>query len=197
MALRIPLFLLLLTSTAFAGDPAKQHAWIDETSTWLKAFTPSDSSPGVREKERRRETGTMYRYQAKNEGMIRFRDGSWIYLKLHSGHDDKEIGDQVLAIDDKGKLHWNAAHVCGGITIMTDTDGGFASVEEFLAHHVENKPWVEPGSAEALEQLRIRDNLDKQRALMMQRFRQRRSQSPPGSDPGIKVLPPSKPAKQD
>lgn len=54
-------------------------------------------------------------YRLQGIGKLVFNDGSWIYLVAHSSHDNKQIGDIILAMDSNKKFYQNIGHICGGI----------------------------------------------------------------------------------
>lgn len=58
---------------------------------------------------------TIQKYRIIDSGLIRFESGEWIYITSHSEHENKKIGDIIIARDQKGNYYYNSAHVCGGI----------------------------------------------------------------------------------
>ena len=95
-------------------DPIKRQAWIDKTALYLKTVDP-DTVVEIIELRTRQADGLIYhKYKVSNEGIIKWENGDWAYIVLHSQHRDEAIGDLALAIDNKGKFYLHYGHVCGG-----------------------------------------------------------------------------------
>ena len=54
-------------------------------------------------------------YRLQGPGMIRISAEEWIYLVASSAHDNPEVGDITLGMDQKKRFYINEGHVCGGI----------------------------------------------------------------------------------
>lgn len=54
-------------------------------------------------------------YRIHEQGKIRFSNGDEIVIKLHSAHENPEVGDVVIAFAKDGKVYINTGHVCGGM----------------------------------------------------------------------------------
>lgn len=97
-------------------DPAKRTEWIKETVKKLKTFDPASLAGQKQELNFREQDGEMHQScRILNEGLVEFESGDWVYIILHSGHEQDSIGDIALAIDRKGKLFKHEGHVCGNI----------------------------------------------------------------------------------
>ena len=78
------------------------------------------------------------KYQIQgNSGLIRFSNAGWVFIVSHSSHAEEfdptdKVGDISIAIDNEGNLYKNAAHVCGGITVQSDSPFGLSTIRDFL-----------------------------------------------------------------
>jgi len=116
------LLLLLQSRSVFSQvhgtgdyDPAKRSEWIKETVKKLKAFDPATAEKKQELKFREQDGEIHQSCRILNEGLVEFESGDWVYIILHSGHEQDSIGDIALAIDRKGKLFKHEGHVCGNI----------------------------------------------------------------------------------
>ena len=96
-------------------DPAKRERWIDETAHILKNFTQNDTTRISALKTREKDGKILQSYRILGQGLINFDNGDWVYILLHSSHDNDSIGDISLAVDQKGRIFKHEGHVCGGI----------------------------------------------------------------------------------
>lgn len=97
-----------------------QKKWINETIMYLKKHDSLQLMDLAEPKISSTPEFNRISYRIINKGKIHCSGGEWIYITMHSIHEDKEIGDICLAISDKGKLFVNYGHVCGGIVHFID-----------------------------------------------------------------------------
>ena len=72
------------------------------------------------------------------KALIKLKNGDWIYIIIVSSwHYDEDGGapDLTLAIDNKGVLWRNNAHVCGGISFTSDNKKYPKSSEDFFSRY--------------------------------------------------------------
>lgn len=139
--LRTFLFGILMSATlvgllAFLGTRA-ERAWIKETISYLKLFDPETAELKYyttkdydsEKDEFSLERDVPFQMYTSDGEMHVFKDGNWIYVVIHTLHDDDDafefswgatsvsfnnIGDKVLAIDNTGSIHSTDAHFCEG-----------------------------------------------------------------------------------
>ena len=125
-ALILAIILLNLVSSAQDSDPSKISAekrelLIQETARSLKNFSPDSTVKVIAQMTTDRSGGKLIYYKVRNSGIIRLNNGDWIYIMTGSSHDNEEVGDFSLAVDNKKNIYLNEDHVCGGI-IRFETD---------------------------------------------------------------------------
>lgn len=130
-------FLLAFAVQGCKGTrPDSRAQWIQDAIWELKQFRPTvDTQLAQYDPENKC-------YYVGSRTLIRMGD-DWVYFIVHSLHQENpdriEIGDVILAIDNKGNTYSNTGHACGGIRLATKTDKGFASLEEFLSTRIDGQ----------------------------------------------------------
>ena len=118
------LSLLMLVTINLANaqhsDPSqvsaeKQNRWISETTRVLRNFSPDSTIAPVTIDKYVWENGQKISCRVIKSGIIRLENGSWIYITTTSSHENQEIGDVSMAVDDKKNIYKNMGHVCAGI----------------------------------------------------------------------------------
>lgn len=134
--------LILICLTSFADDEADKQKWKEETISYLKAISPTNTTRMA--EIQIRGAAQVLRYYIENEGLIKFGTNGWVYLKMHSScypTAKGSVGDIVLAIDQDGNLYQNDGHVCDGILLVSVTGKEFQSIQEFLNTQVVKEKW--------------------------------------------------------
>ena len=126
----------------FSGYCPKSVELIKSAIPSLQKFKPSADTPQA--KFRKSDKGYPYptyridgdgAHGAEGEGMIKFSAESWIYILLVSSwHEEENMLDITLAIDNRGNLWFNGGHVCGGITFESKLNKKAVSPEDFFNH---------------------------------------------------------------
>lgn len=111
--------------------PASRSQWISEQISILRSI---DSSAEPVESIVHDDGTITYHL---DEGLISFEDGGWVYIVTHSSHNDRSgigyIGDIAISVDHQGQLYYNTEHICGGLTIYTDSTNGVLNLKHFLS----------------------------------------------------------------
>jgi hypothetical protein len=108
---------------AFASGQHGDHATsavarqrcIDEGMAFLKNKSPADFTREIQFYEVVLGNTSALGCRVYDSGYLRLNDNEWICIVTHSAHQDPEIGDVILAMDQQGEFHISANHVCGGI----------------------------------------------------------------------------------
>lgn len=93
----------------------KQDKWIQETIREFNSFSPDSSVTAIIIDQNIWDDGQKLSCRIVKCGILRLDNGGWIYFKTTSSHENKEIGDVSMAVDDKKNIYKNMGHVCGGI----------------------------------------------------------------------------------
>lgn len=97
-------------------DQQKRNQWIKSNVRQLKKLKHEKCTKSI---EPRVVEGDDYHHKSYRlvnySGCISFPNGDWIHLISSSMHDNPEIGDITLAIDQNLRIFANEGHVCGGI----------------------------------------------------------------------------------
>ena len=124
----------------------KRNEWIQSTSKELKNIKPGDSYKKVDLKITEYNNKVKHSVRILKEGMLDLPNGNWIYITTSSSHNNPEIGDIILAIDNKRRIFYNEGHVCGGI-IHFETD----QIDELKNQRawimIQPVPFMETGAA--------------------------------------------------
>ena len=102
-------------------SPEKRNKWIKETAKELKNFKPDTSVKVILPYILDAGETKKLAYKVNKSGIINLNNGDWVYIITHSSHQDEEIGDVSLAVDNKRHIFINEDHVCGGV-IRFETD---------------------------------------------------------------------------
>jgi len=129
--------LALLAVTAFyanAGEPQmSKEEWLQSTYAKVAAYDVSKipvtklEGPYPSPKG-----GHDYFFFPKRNGMIRFKDGSWICITSHSAHADDGIGDITLIKTSEGEYFVNRGHCCPKLGIRSTAEM-IGTLDSFLA----------------------------------------------------------------
>jgi len=90
--------------------------WLEQARKGMAGFRP-DTCKNIIEVEIT-DLGEEYyacSYRVDGPGMIRISDTEWIFLVPSSSHDNPEVGDITLAMDQKKRFYMNEGNICGGI----------------------------------------------------------------------------------
>jgi len=110
----------LLSSTAQETDPSKvipekRDKWIQETVIELVDFQPDTSIRVMPPNLLGIGETSKLSFRIFNKTLIRLKNGEWIYFVAHSTHDDEEIGDLCLAVNNEHRFYISESHVCGNV----------------------------------------------------------------------------------
>jgi hypothetical protein len=126
-------------------DPDARNEWVKQVRNSLKGITPDDVPKKVKLKAYERDGMIRQKYRINKAGLIQFNSKEWVYVTLHSQHDDDRIGDLAIAIDQDGKYYYHLGHVCGGIVHYQATATNlFSSSEDFFLYFkddIDGLPW--------------------------------------------------------
>lgn len=114
------IFYILSSSLAQHADNSliiieKRNDWLKNKKNELLKFQPDNYNNKLMVKEIVIGNTTKLSVRVKQEGLIDLNNGKWIFIVTNSSHNDQEIGDVSLAIDNKKKIYYNPGHICGGI----------------------------------------------------------------------------------
>jgi hypothetical protein len=93
----------------------KRDAWIRETTMELMQFSPDSLTSHIILAYSAYEDWQKLSCRVTKNGIIRLNNGDWIYIRTNSSHENEEIGDISMAIDNNKDVFKNEGHVCGGI----------------------------------------------------------------------------------
>jgi hypothetical protein len=93
----------------------KRNGWIQLVATDLMNIIPDSAKQVTSVTALETENEIRFSVRIQKEARIDLPGGNWIYIITNSSHDDPEIGDVSVAIDNTKKLFYNEGHVCGGI----------------------------------------------------------------------------------
>ena len=93
----------------------KRDKWIQKTTQELRKFSPDSLTPKIMIDFASYEDWQKLSCRVMKTGIIKLNNGDWIYIKTSSSHENEEIGDVSMAIDNKKDIYKNEGHVCGGI----------------------------------------------------------------------------------
>ena len=137
LALIVPILLIVVFITArpFLRRMTARHKWVMEKKEHVLAITP-DAMPPYMTAGR---DGDRFAFHVKKEGAIRIAPSGWVYMVIHSSHDDdpnssffQRIGDATVARDHLGNVYVCGKHICGELTLSASSSNEFASLQEFL-----------------------------------------------------------------
>lgn len=60
-----------------------------------------------------------YEYNPSKNGLIKFKDGSWVIITSHSVHKEDGIGDISLIKTSEGKYYTNRGHYCASLLMRS------------------------------------------------------------------------------
>lgn len=93
--------------------------WINATANELLNINPDISYKKAAVKATETDNGVRLSVRIMKEGgWINLPKGNWIYIVTTSAHNNPEIGDISLAIDNRKNIYFNAVHVCGVLFIL-------------------------------------------------------------------------------
>ncbi len=103
-------------------NPLKRQQWTVETVSRLKDYKISTNDQPIQVDEINIEDYFQLSYRINGQGLIKFQDGSWVYLISNSIHNNSEVGDLTIAIDSQGNKYTNDGHICGGLIHFVSKD---------------------------------------------------------------------------
>ncbi len=124
--LTIVVFMLLYSNLSFAQhnettvNKTIQKKWILETIKDLKKKDSLQFLELTEPKIISNPDNNRISYRIIKKGRIQCSGGDWIYITMHSMHENKEIGDVCIGISNNGETFVNYSHVCGGIVHFID-----------------------------------------------------------------------------
>ena len=117
LVMMFPLF--TITVAQHSGESKisvkKRDAWIRETTIELRQFSPDSLTPRIMLDFASYENWQKLSCRVTKNGIIKLNNGDWIYIRTNSSHENEEIGDISMAIDNNKDVFKNEGHVCGGI----------------------------------------------------------------------------------
>lgn len=124
--------------------PARE-AWRKEALRRLQAFQPDPLATGVAAARTSHAGSPALSYRLLKEGFIRLGASNWVFIILHSGHANDDVGDAVVAVDQDRRVFQHAAHVCGDIVHFISTNASppvesSAFFRDFV-DDVDGRPW--------------------------------------------------------
>ena len=124
----------------------KRDKWIQQTTQELRKFSPDSLTPKIMIDFASYEDWQKLSCRVTKQGMIKLSNGDWIYIRTNSSHENEEIGDVSIAIDDKKDVFKNDGHVCGGIIhFETSLLKELTSTSDFFKYFVsdtDSAAWV-------------------------------------------------------
>lgn len=126
-------------------DEAKRTEWLEQMISKLRDVKPDTCSAIVQPKIT--EVDDYYRlsYRFTAPGCIRFENGESVFITLNSSHDNPEIGDVSMAVDNRSRVFVNFGHVCGGIIhFIIEQKIEIHSVDDFFQYTIsdtDSKSW--------------------------------------------------------
>jgi hypothetical protein len=93
--------------------PEVRNEWVKQLRKSLKEIKPNNVSTKVNLETYGEGKIIHQKYRINKAGLIQFNSKEWVYVTLHSQHDDDAIGDLAIAIDQNGKYYYHLGHVCG------------------------------------------------------------------------------------
>lgn len=127
----------LLAQSHAAGEvkPGARKKWVRQLRKSYQEMNPDSMSEQVKIRTREVEGGIKQDYSIEGSGLIRFESGDWVYITLHSSHDNAKIGDVAIARDQDGNQYYHLGHVCGGaVDYEAVTERRCTTSEEFFQH---------------------------------------------------------------
>jgi hypothetical protein len=123
----------------------KRNEWIQSVANDLMFIIPDSAKQITSVTARETEDEFWLTVRILKETRIDLPGGNWIYIVTNSSHDDPEIGDVSVAIDNTNNLFFNEGHVCGGIIhFETSKLKKLNTSHEFFANFVsdtDSKMW--------------------------------------------------------
>ena len=125
--------------------PAARKKWVRQTRRVLKQISPHTASERVPVWTQNIDGLIKQSYSVESAGLILFEADDWVYVALHSSHDNPKIGDVAIAIDQDGNQYYHLGHVCGGaIDYETTSEKLYTTSEEFFQHFedsIDERSW--------------------------------------------------------
>ena len=140
-------FLLCLSSSSLLAqhhqnakvDPDERNNYIQLVVKSVSGLDPDTVENKVHLRSRDKDGLLYQKYRVIRSGLICFDSGDWVYIKLHSSHDNESIGDIAIALDNDGDLFINSGHVCGGLTSFECLgDTIYTSAKEFFKYFTDD-----------------------------------------------------------
>jgi hypothetical protein len=100
----------------------KKQQWTGEKVSRLMEYKISTNDQPIQVDEINIEDYFQLSYRINGQGLIKFQDGSWVYLISNSNHNNSKVGDLTIAIDDQGNKYTNDGHICGGLVHSASKD---------------------------------------------------------------------------
>ena len=103
MKIAVATLLLVLMSNAYAFDESGRAAWISKRVLQLREVQDVKKIPlaGFAKSNDEKNKQGLYRYYAKRNGRVDFKDGTWVIFTSHSAHSEEGrrevIGDVTVA----------------------------------------------------------------------------------------------------
>lgn len=141
---------LLRVSFGQHHDPLKvsqkdQEKWLKQTSGMMLGFKPGDS-PLMDAHITAYDEYYKISYRLMKTGYIQLENQSWIYFISSSSHDNPEIGDITVAMDNQKRFFINRGHICGGmIHFQSEKKIDLRTPDDFFTNFredVDNDPWT-------------------------------------------------------
>ncbi len=131
--------------TALKIDSHARNVWVKQMRKSLKEIKPGDVPTKAKLETYERDGMIHQKYRIIKAGLIQFNPKEWVYVTLHSQHDDNRIGDLAIAIDQDGKYYYHLGHVCGGIVhYQATTTNRLSGSNDFFLYFkddIDGLPW--------------------------------------------------------
>jgi hypothetical protein len=116
-------------------DPDARKKWVKQVRKSLKQMNPDTVSIKSKMNTYERNGLIHQKFRIRNSGLITFESNDWVYVTLHSEHNDERIGDLAIARDQDGKYYYHLGHVCGGIiNFVATSKTPYTSSEDFFQY---------------------------------------------------------------
>lgn len=128
------------------GDIAsdERHQWVEQMVKGMNEINPLHVEARTEMKRAEEESSLLYYFDLKKASIVQISPDQWVYLLMHSGHDNEHIGDLTLGRDQDGNVYYHLGHVCGEISFEARTNDPILTSKEFFESFVdsaEDLPW--------------------------------------------------------
>ncbi len=125
--------LQILSSAALAGKKRMTtDEWLVLRHSQIEAYTDISKVPLAKLvcSPSKNKSG-YYEYSPSRNGLIKFKDGTWVIITSHSMHKEDGIGDISLIKTSEGKYYTNMGHNCSSLMMRSKVH--ITSLKGFLS----------------------------------------------------------------